>query len=395
MDDGSPELTPETKRKYKFDSRFLDDMLRVSWDTAFTYAAKAMIVIATRYSGEAGARRLREQGYAPEMIEMMKGAGTRCFKHRAGMPVLGIIGKMGNTRMNGGVNALLDTWIRKVGPEQAQGGRYWSNYTWHGDQNPAQPWWSGAQDSDIDLSDMRFSKLNTSWGKNFVENKMPEAHWKLECIERGARIVVITPEYNPTAYRADYWMPVRPESDGALFLGRHEDHRRREHARHRLPQGLSRTCPDPGPDGYLAVPGSAGRGQGLRVPGLLEELFGQDSIVEAGADSSGLGGMMVWDLAKKQAVPLHREQVGWHYQHSGIDAALTGTYRVKLLNGREVDAMPIWQMYLVHFQDYDLDTVHQISRTPKDLIVRWARDSGTIKPAAIHNGEGDLPLLPS
>ena len=64
-----------------------------------------MIIIATRYSGEAGARRLREQGYAPEMIEMMKGAGTRCFKHRAGMPVLGIIGKMGNTRMNGGVNA--------------------------------------------------------------------------------------------------------------------------------------------------------------------------------------------------------------------------------------------------------------------------------------------------
>ncbi|MEK7349284.1 MAG: nitrate oxidoreductase subunit alpha, partial [Nitrospirota bacterium] len=101
-----------------------------------------------------------------------------------------------------------------------------------------------------------------------------------------------------------------------------------------------------------------------------------------------LGGQMVWDLTKKQAVPLHREQVGWHYQDSGIDAALTGTYRVKLLNGREVDAMPVWQMYLVHFQDYDLDTVHQICRTPKDLLVRWARDSGSIKPAAIHNGEG-------
>jgi len=219
MDAGSPELTPEVKTKYKFNARFLDDMMRVSWDTAFTYIAKAFVVIAQRYSGEAGARRLREQGYAPEMIEMMKGAGTRTFKHRAGMPVLGIIGKMGNTRMNGGINALLDTWIRKVNPDQAQGGRYWSNYTWHGDQNPGHPWWSGAQASDIDLSDMRFSKLNTSWGKNFVENKMPEAHWKLECIERGARVVVITPEYNPTAYRADYWMPVRPESDGALFCG--------------------------------------------------------------------------------------------------------------------------------------------------------------------------------
>ena len=48
---------------------------------------------------------------------------------------------------------------------------------------------------------------------------MPEAHWKLESIERGARIVVITPEYNPTAYRADYWIPLRPETDGANFLG--------------------------------------------------------------------------------------------------------------------------------------------------------------------------------
>ena len=74
MDAGSPEFTPETKRKYKFDSRFLDDMLRVSWDTAFTYAAKAMVIIATRYSGEAGARRLREQGYAPEMIEIRRPA---------------------------------------------------------------------------------------------------------------------------------------------------------------------------------------------------------------------------------------------------------------------------------------------------------------------------------
>ena len=288
MDAGSPELTSETKRKYKFDSRFLDDMLRVSWDTAFTYAAKAMIIIATRYSGEAGARRLREQGYAPEMIEMMKGAGTRCFKHRAGMPVLGIIGKMGNTRMNGGVNALLDTWIRKVSPEQAQGGRYWSNYTWHGDQNPAHPWWCGAQGSDIDLSDMRFSKLNTSWGKNFVENKMPEAHWKLECIERGARVVVITPEYNPTAYRADYWMPLRPASDGAIFLGAMKIIVDENMHDIDFLKGFT-DSPGAGPDRYVAVPGSARRGGGLQVPGLLQELFGPGAVAEAGAGRAARG----------------------------------------------------------------------------------------------------------
>src|SRR5262249_33083106 len=160
----------------------------------FTYVAKGAIVIAQRYSGEAGARRLRGEGYAPEMIEMMKGGGGRCFKHRAGMPGLGIICEMVYTPVNGGGYTVVESLVRKNTPDQAQGGRYWSNYTWHGDQNPSNPWWCGAQASDIDLSDMRFSKLNTSWGKNFVENKMPEAHWKLESIERGARIVVITPE---------------------------------------------------------------------------------------------------------------------------------------------------------------------------------------------------------
>ena len=55
-----------------------------------------------------------------------------------------------------------------------------------------------------------------------------------------------------------------------------------------------------------------------------------------------LGGMMVWDLNKKQAVPLHREQVGLALScRAASMPALTGTYRVKLLNGREVDVMPI------------------------------------------------------
>ncbi|MFO0768645.1 MAG: hypothetical protein U0231_18125 [Nitrospiraceae bacterium] len=115
MDDGSPELTPDVKRKYKFDSRFLDDMNRVSWDTAFTYVAKACIVIATRYSGESGARRLREQGLCPGNDRDDEGRGRAVLQaSRAGMPVLGIVGKMMNTRFNGGCLPLLDTFIGRL-----------------------------------------------------------------------------------------------------------------------------------------------------------------------------------------------------------------------------------------------------------------------------------------
>src|SRR5207244_2812653 len=100
--------------------------------------------------------------YAPEMIEMMKGGGTKTFKYRPGMALLGLIGKIGCGRMST-MLGLLDAYIRKVGPDKAQGGRTWSSYTWHGDQNPAHPYWCGVQTSDIDLSDQRFSKLHTQW----------------------------------------------------------------------------------------------------------------------------------------------------------------------------------------------------------------------------------------
>ena len=60
---------------------------------------------------------------------------------------------------------------------------------------------------------------------------------------------------------------------------------------------------------------------------------------------------MVWDLNKKQAVALHREQVGYHFvkkrHRSGVDRHLPGQAVERPRSRR----MPIYQMYMVHFQD--------------------------------------------
>jgi anaerobic selenocysteine-containing dehydrogenase len=48
---------------------------------------------------------------------------------------------------------------------------------------------------------------------------MAESHFFVEVMERGAKIVTITPEYSPPATKADYWIPIRPATDTALFLG--------------------------------------------------------------------------------------------------------------------------------------------------------------------------------
>src|SRR4030067_1638334 len=116
--------------------------------------------------------------------------------------------------------ALLDSHVSTTDPDDALGGRNWSNYTWHGDQAPGHPFVHGLQCSDEDFNDLRNSRLHIQCGKNLVENKMPENHFFNELMERGGKIVTIAPEYSPPATKSDYWIPVRPGiSDTALFLG--------------------------------------------------------------------------------------------------------------------------------------------------------------------------------
>ena len=52
----------------------------------------------------------------------MGGAGTRTFKMRGGMGLLGVLGKYGMYRLNNSM-ALLDAKIRGVKPEEAKAGR--------------------------------------------------------------------------------------------------------------------------------------------------------------------------------------------------------------------------------------------------------------------------------
>src|SRR3989454_1029308 len=296
VDDGCPEMAPDVKNRYRFNTRGEDDMLRVSWDTIGTYVAKSFIKIGERYAGEAGARRLREQGDPPEMVGATKGGGTRTVKLRPGMWLLGPVGEIGIGRMDS-----------------------------------------------------------------------------------------IAPEYNPPATKSDYWIPIRPGGDGALFLGMMKifidenlydaDFCKQFTDMPILVRTDTLTYLDP---------------RDVIKDYKLADLKGYTLKVQAikDADRERLGDFMVWDTVKKQAIPMHRELLGVHQTKAGIDPALEGTYRVTLLDGKSVDVMPVFQMYKIHVQDFDLDTTAQITNSPKDLIVRYARDSGTIKPMQLHNGEG-------
>ena len=391
-DDGFPSLSdnPELRNKYKFTSRGTDTFVKVSWEEAYRYHAKAAVAIAQTYSGDQGRKRLESDGYEPEMIEACHGAGTRTFKLRGGMGLLGVMGKYGIYRW-ANMLALLDDKIRKVGPDKALGGRLWSNYTWHGDQAPGHPFVHGLQAADCDFNDMRHAKLHIQCGKNLVENKMPDSHWFIEIMERGGRIVVITPEYSPPATKADYWIQVRPGcTDTALFLG------------------LARLMIDKGwydkkfikefTDFPLLIrtdtlrrlraadvfanykPGLSKDGPSFQTQHLTDEQYAR------------IGDFVIYDEKQKKLRPITRDQIGKRMEQDGLAPALSYTGKVRLADGKEVEVMTLWDAYQIHLRDYDLDTVAHITGSDKQLIERLAKDIWDTSQAghsvAIHVGEG-------
>ncbi|HQX51271.1 MAG TPA: molybdopterin-dependent oxidoreductase, partial [Planctomycetaceae bacterium] len=283
---------------------------------------------------------------------------------------------------------LLDHHVRGVPADKAHGAREWNEYTWRGDQAPGHPFVHGLQASDMDFNDMRFCKLVIQIGKNLIENKMPESHWLNECMERGAKLVDIAPEYNSPATKADYWIGVRPGlSDLAVLLGvtkimLDNDWYKPDFCRQFTDfpllvrtDTLKRLQPQDIQKGYQ--PKDISSGPSYKIQGLTDE------------QREKIGDFCVWDSETNKVVFLSRDDVG---THAKTKSALEGTYRVKLADGTEVEVMPVMEMYRQHLKDYDAETVEEISGAPAHLVKRLAKDiwdtTEAGHPVAIHIGEG-------
>jgi nitrate reductase alpha subunit len=389
VDAGCPSLSehPELRTQYKFDDRGNDAFVRLSWDEVSKYVANALFNIAKTYSGDEGVARLRRDGYEQQMIDKVEGAGTRVVKIGSNLPIHGIAGKFGIYRL-GNLLGLVDHHVRGVPPEKARGARDWNEYTWRGDQAPGHPFVHGLQTSDMDINDLRFSKLVIQIGKNLIENKMPESHWLTECMERGAKLVDIAPEYNGPASKANYWISVRPGlSDLAVLLGvtkiMLDNHWYKPEFCRQFTDfpllvrtdTLDRLRPQDIDKSYRLK--DISQGPSFKIQGLTAE------------QRQKIGDFCVWDGDKKQVAFISRDDVGAQMK---LNAALEGTFGVKLANGSTVEVMPVLEMYKRHLKDYDEKTVEEISGAAAHLVRRLAEDiwktTEAGHPVAIHVGEG-------
>ena len=357
----------------------------VPFEKAFELHARALVNIATTYSGEAGARLLHAQGYDPAMIATLEEAGTRTLKQRGGMPLLGPFRIYGLVRFANTL-ALLDAKVRGVPPDQAKGGVGWDSYSWHTDLPPGHPMVTGEQTVEFDLFCAERSKLLIVWGMNWIATKMPDAHWLTEARQRGTKVVVIACEYSATSNKGDSVLVVRPGTTPALALGLahvilKEKRFDRDFVRRNTDLPLLVRMDTLALLRADELPGFAGPAPLTNYVRLLEDgekpppPHRQDTQLVPRSLRNEWGDLVVWDLATKQPAVLTRDEVGERLEARGVDPALEGKFHVTLASGEKVEVRPVFDLVRQYVLDnFDPETVSRITWAPEDAIVELARE---------------------
>jgi nitrate reductase alpha subunit len=98
------------------------------------------------------------------------------------------------------------------------GGVCMSFYDWYCDLPPASPMTWGEQTDVPESADWYNSGFLILWGSNVPQTRTPDAHFYTEARYRGAKSVVISPDYSEASKFADLWLSVKQGTDAALAM---------------------------------------------------------------------------------------------------------------------------------------------------------------------------------
>ena len=98
------------------------------------------------------------------------------------------------------------------------GGVCMSFYDWYCDLPPASPQTWGEQTDVPESADWYNSGFLILWGSNVPQTRTPDAHFYTEVRYKGAKSVVICPDYSEASKFADLWLHPKQGTDAALAM---------------------------------------------------------------------------------------------------------------------------------------------------------------------------------
>ncbi len=98
------------------------------------------------------------------------------------------------------------------------GGTCMSFYDWYCDLPPASPMTWGEQTDVPESADWYNSGFLMLWGSNVPQTRTPDAHFYTEVRYKGAKSVVISPDYSEASKFGDMWLSPKQGTDAALAM---------------------------------------------------------------------------------------------------------------------------------------------------------------------------------
>jgi DMSO reductase family type II enzyme molybdopterin subunit len=200
------------------------------------------------------------------------------------------------------------------------------------------------------------------WAFNPAVTRIPDAHYLNEARYRGARVVVISPDYSPSAIHADLWISPRPGTDGALALaacqvlieeGRYQADYLREQTD--LP--------------FL-----------VRLDTL--RFLRESDVVEGGSEER----FPVWNEAKGEIVWAPGSAGGTEKTlqlPEGVRPALEARTEVRLASGQMVTVRTVFSLLRERLARFAPEEAARITGVAPSLIRRFARDFARARSAMI------------
>ncbi len=235
-----------------------------------------------------------------------------------------------------------------------------TSFDFNGDLPMGMPITFGVQNAEHEAKDWANSRFLLLIGSNPVETRIPDIHFIFDAIEAGAKLVVVDPNYSPTATKADLWLPIRPGTDAALALAM---------ANHILVADLAdldfmRRYSD----APLLVRMDTGK-----------RLREADLVADGATDR-----FVAWDETTGTTVIVGTDKLG----APGGRAALEGRFTITLAGGSTVEATPGFALVRAELDSWTPERAAGICELSAEDIVKVARAYATTKPAAILMGGG-------
>ncbi len=251
------------------------------------------------------------------------------------------------------------------------GGVFCSFYDWYCDLPPGEPITWGVQTEACECADWFNAKYIIMWGSNVVQTRIPDAHFAYEARYNGAKLCVVSPDYNSSAVHADHFLQIQPGTDALLAMG------------------LARLLVA---NGWIDRPYIT---EQTDLPLLVRtdtHKFLREADLKAGGSAEVF---YLWDRRGNRAVPAPgcqglraRAKEKASLRLDGLDVPLEGRFTVTLADGKSVAVTTVFERLKGELAKYPLERVARETGLPAREIEALARDLGTRRPAMIIHGAG-------